>query len=792
MLKIRRSLTVTVAACVVLSMTGLSASAEGDPPVPPAPAKGGPAVPEPADDVPDLARGLIIKTTTAAPSDGLLAATDKALGSEAEVVDDTRLIEKVTSVDFDQPISGEAAEAVAEQIAERPDVEWATPDRLMRTQAAPPIAPNDQYFGLQRNLWDTVSSPYGGFSIKAPSLWRKTNLLPLAQQQATTVAVIDTGILTGHPDLPPSKLVAGYDMITDSGMARDNQLGRDPNPADEGDWYDAGQCGDPRASNSSWHGTFVAGQIAAATNNGTGIAGVAPNVKIRPVRALGKCGGWTSDILDSMTWASGGAVPGVPANTTPSKIVNMSLSGAPLTANQRTEACRAYSAVASAGNSRGTIFIAAAGNDGANANRVVPGSCNGFISVGATSAKGYSAIYSNIGSTVDLSAPGGDPFVEGASDRILSLGNAGKTAPGAYGYVYEQGTSMAAPQVAGAAALLYSLGFTTPSSLTSALYASVSPFRARSGAYGKKRVGNYVYDLNCKAPGRQWCGRGILDLNQVQAPLTAPVINGTLTIGEPLRTSLGTWVRTPTPKYVWKVAGVVKGTSNVYWPTVGDIGKSITVTIAPTTAAFARLTNTSEATVAVPYGPAVSLSVPGSAPRFGSDYTVRATVQGATSGPVEIRTDSGAVVGRGNVVGGAVNIRVSGKVLKPGSHPLRAAYLGSGATPRASSPRRAVTIRKLTAKVGTKLPRSVSKKKRAVLKITVLERPNLFANPTGQVFVYDGKKRIVTTSLSSKGHGKRTIRLPKLKKGTHKIRVLYRGNDYISSRYSSYRKIKVK
>lgn len=774
MLKIRRSLTVTVAACVALSMTGLSASAEDSPPASLAPAKGGPAVAEPVDALPDVAEGLIVKTTTATPSAGLLAAADKALGSEADVADDSTLLTKVATVDFDQTVSGDVAQEVADTIAERSDVVWATPNRRMYTQAVP----NDQYYPLQRNLWN------GNYSIKAPSLWPKTQ-----GSAGTTVAVIDSGILAGHPDLA-GKVLPGYDMISSAADARDNN-GRDPDPTDQGDWYAAGECGDPKASTSSWHGTFVAGQIAAATNNGIGIAAVAPQVKVLPVRALGKCGGSTSDILAAMTWATGGAVSGVPANANPAKVVNMSLAGPPLSASQRASACQAYSAAASAGNSRGSIFIAAAGNDGSNANLVVPGSCSGFISVGATSAQGFSAIYSNVGSTVDLSAPGGDSFVEGTSDRILSLGNAGTTTPGAYGYVYEQGTSMAAPQAAGAAALLYSLGFTTPGALTNALYASVSPFRARSGAYGKKQVGKYRYDLNCKAPGRQWCGRGILDLSRVQAPLTAPVISGALTIGEPLRTSLGSWVRTPTPKYAWKVNGIVKSTASVYWPTNADAGKSISVTIAPSTAAFTRLTNTSAATSTLPAGPAVTLGVP-SSPRFGSNYTVTAKVPGATSGQVQIRTDGGAVLGTGNVVAGAASIRISGKALKPGSHPVRAAYLGNGVTPKASSPRRAVTIRKLTAKVGTKLSRTVSKKKRATLKVAVVEKPNLFASPTGTLRVYDGKKRILTTSLSSKGKGKKTIRLPKLKKGTHKIRVYYGGNGYILSKYSSYRKIKVK
>lgn len=777
-------MTVVVASSLALSLTGLGAMAAEEPPVPTAPAKqvGGTAT---TAEIPDVARGIVVKTTTSSPSDGLLAATDKALGTEAEVVDDSKITTKISTIVFDQEISGDDAGEVAATIAERSDVEWATPDRIYRAQAAPPVAPNDQYFGQQTNLWDTISSPVGGYSIKAPSLWRKT-----IGSTATTVAVIDSGILPAHPDLA-GKVVPGYDMISSAADARDGN-GRDPDPTDMGDWTTASQCAlGEEKTDSSWHGTFVAGQIAAATNNGIGIAGVAPNVRVQAVRALGPCGGTSSDIFAAMTWASGGPVSGLPSNPTPAKIINMSLASSPMSASQRALACRAYGDVAAAGNARGSIFIAAAGNDGANANTVAPASCPGFISVGATSAKGFSAIYSNIGSTVDLSAPGGDPFVEGGTDRILSLSNNGTTGPnsGGYGYGKSQGTSMAAPQVAGAAALLHSLGFNSPSELTNALYASVSPFRPRNAAYAKKRVGNYLYDLNCTAPNRKWCGRGQLDLSRVQAPLAPPVISGEKIVGEPLRTSLGSWVRTPTPKYVWRVNGVVKSTSSVYWPSNADAGKAITATIAPSTAAFAKLANASAA-VTLPAGPNVALSVP--TVRYGSNYNVRATVGGATSGQVQIRTDSGAVLGTGNVVGGAVTIRISGKALKPGSHPVRAAYMGNGTTPKASSPRRAVKITKLTASVSTKLSKTVSKRKNATLKVTVSERPNLFASPTGSLRIYDGRKRIRTVSLSSTGRGKKTIRLPKLKKGTHKIRVLYTGNSFISPRYSSYRKIKVK
>ncbi len=110
-------------------------------------------------------------------------------------------------------------------------------------------------------------------------------------------------------------------------LRRGDGNGRDSNAQDQGDWYAAGECGQTAAANSSWHGTHVAGTVAAVTGNSTGVAGVAPNAKIVPVRVLAKCGGSLSDIADAIIWASGGTVSGIPANANPAKVINMSLGG---------------------------------------------------------------------------------------------------------------------------------------------------------------------------------------------------------------------------------------------------------------------------------------------------------------------------------------------------------------------------------------------------------------------------------------------------------------------------------
>ena len=139
------------------------------------------------------------------------------------------------------------------------------------------------------------------------------------------VAVIDTGYLA-HSDLI-ANILPGYDFIDDPFISQDGD-GRDSDALDPGDWETADQCyaGSP-ASDSSWHGTHVAGSIAAKTDNGTGVAGVAFDARILPVRVLGRCGGYMSDIADGMIWAAGGTVSGVPANANPAQVLNLSLGG---------------------------------------------------------------------------------------------------------------------------------------------------------------------------------------------------------------------------------------------------------------------------------------------------------------------------------------------------------------------------------------------------------------------------------------------------------------------------------
>lgn len=189
------------------------------------------------------------------------------------------------------------------------DVEFVEEDVMMQHY----LTPNDPLFQNQNHYFDQSTS------INAPDAWDK------ATGEAVVVAVIDTGYRP-HVDLA-ANILPRYDFISDPQIANDGN-GRGSDARDAGDATSANEFGAGQpARSSSWHGTHVFGTIAAVTNNGEGVAGVACDAKVVPVRVLGRCGGFTSDIADGMLWASGAAVPGVPNNQNPAQVINMSLGG---------------------------------------------------------------------------------------------------------------------------------------------------------------------------------------------------------------------------------------------------------------------------------------------------------------------------------------------------------------------------------------------------------------------------------------------------------------------------------
>ena len=348
-------------------------------------------------------------------------------------------------------------EQISNRLAALPGVEYAEPDRILQ----PLLTPNDPQYGSQWHYFET-------YGINAPAAWDITT-----GTNNVVVAVIDTGI-TNHADLS-GRAVPGYDFIGDVPTANDGN-GRDSDPSDPGDWVTSGESNTPGGPfqgclvvDSSWHGTHVAGTIGANGNNSTGVAGVNWASKILPVRVLGKCGGYTSDIVDGMRWAAGLSVTGVPANAYPAKVLNLSLGGPGACSSPQQSAISAIVAT-------GSTVVVAAGNDDADANDYNPGNCNGVITVAATDRSGNKASYSNYGSVVEISAPGGSGGT-GSPNAVLSTLNSGTTVPVSDIYEYYNGTSMAAPHVAGVASLLYSLSPSlTPGQVGRILTSTITAF----------------------------------------------------------------------------------------------------------------------------------------------------------------------------------------------------------------------------------------------------------------------------------------------------------------------------
>ena len=331
------------------------------------------------------------------------------------------------------------------------NIEYAEPDRLMQ----PLFVPNDPLFGQQWDLFDPTAG------VRAPAAWDRST------GAGVRVAVIDTGVRP-HADLV-GNLLPGYNFISDSFVSGGPPgSGRSNDASDLGDAVTANYCGTgSQASNSSWHGTHVSGIVAATAGNAVGVTGVAFNAKVVPLRVLGRCGGYSSDIADAIVWGAGIPVLGVPVNPNPAKVLNMSLGGDGFCGTTLQTAI-------SAARAKGAVVVVAAGNYNADASTTFPANCSGVIAVAATGKSGGKASYSNFGSNVTLAAPGGD---SGAG--ILSTLNAGATTPGADSYAFYMGTSMATPVVSGVVALMFAVNSSlTPDQVTTMLKASARPFPA--------------------------------------------------------------------------------------------------------------------------------------------------------------------------------------------------------------------------------------------------------------------------------------------------------------------------
>ncbi len=307
------------------------------------------------------------------------------------------------------PLTASDAAAVAQRLRATGAFDYVDVDYRIHLAGVPA---NDTYLSQQWNLSPATSSR-GGADVFAA--WQR-----MPTGGSVTVAVVDTGI-TAHEDLDTSRLAAGYDFLTaetltttadaktgkflPAGFVKNDGIAdRDADPSDPGDWVTVDDatnypdlCGP--AVPSSWHGTYVSGIIAATRGNGLGIAGITPFARISNARVLGRCGGVTSDLIDAMRWAAGIAVPGVPLNAEPAKVINLSLGGYSPCGPALQQAVNDVRA-------RGVVIVAATGNDAAMG-AGAPANCSGVIGVTAHTPEGDSADYANVGTGTMLSAPGG-------------------------------------------------------------------------------------------------------------------------------------------------------------------------------------------------------------------------------------------------------------------------------------------------------------------------------------------------------------------------------------------------
>ena len=471
---------------------------------------------------------------------------------------------------------GAAVEAALAKLRADPAVQFAVVDRrrlpLALTPDDPLFVPTTSSSGPASGQWymDTPSSTVitleGNATVDlsatdAVSAWGITT-----GSAGIVIADVDTGVRFDHPDLLRAgfggRLLPGYDFVGEdydptNGTALGTFLiandgdGWDPDPSDPGDWVSATDTqnalfASDTVASSSWHGTRVVGVMGALTNNDVGIAGMSWGAWILPVRALGKGGGYDSDIIAGIEWAAGLSVvnpdgPPVPQNPYPADIVNLSLGGG-------TDACTssdgaAYETALQMVTELGVLVVVSAGNSTgpvelpANCSTVVPG----VMAVAGLRNVGTKVGYSSFGPQVSLSAPAGN-CVAASGDCLRSIDtttNLGTTTPGENSYTNEVdsnlGTSFSAPIASGIAALMKSVNNNlTPAQIIVRMQAAASPFPAGAAGVPTCPATDSSGECACPNDGSQ-CGAGMVDalaaVEAAQKPIAVIALPATIGAG---------------------------------------------------------------------------------------------------------------------------------------------------------------------------------------------------------------------------------------------------------------------
>lgn len=456
--------------------------------------------------------------------------------------------------------------ATLQQLRADPGVEFADVDQ----RRYPHAVPNDPLFGPSSGAtgqWymqtpSSATATSDAAATDAVSAWSITT-----GSSGTVIADVDSGVRFDHPDLGRAgfgggRLLPGYDFVGED-LNRSNSAtlgtfliandadGWDPDPSDPGDWISAADlknplfppasCGDPNSSpvdgpvNSSWHGTRVVGVLGAITNNNTGIAGMTWNPYILPVRALGKCGGYDSDIMAAMRWAVGLTVSNadgsnVIVNPFPADIINLSLGGSGTCPSS-------YQSLINTFTGLGVLIVASVGNESGPVD--APANCVGVLAVAGLRNVGTKVGYSSLGPEVGISAPAGNCVDVSGSTCLRSIDtttNSGSTAPLAGTYTNQSnpnlGTSFSAPIVSGVAALMRAVNANlTPAQLIARMQAGAGPFPQPTGTPVCSGTTSSSVECACTTA---LCGAGMVNaFNAVKAaldPIAAINVPGHLVI----------------------------------------------------------------------------------------------------------------------------------------------------------------------------------------------------------------------------------------------------------------------